>query len=121
MRTKPDISLEACTYSHVLEIISNKWTALAIYAMETGPIRYGEMMRRIDGISQKMLTQTLKQLERNGIVNRKLTPSVPPATEYSLTPLGESLLPLMTALKLWAEDHLDSVKQARTQYDNLKS
>lgn len=121
MRSKPDISLEACTYSHVLEIISNKWTTLAIYAMEDGQIRYGDMMRRIEGISQKMLTQTLKQLERNGIVHRKLTPSVPPTTEYSLTPLGESLLPLLNALKVWANEHLDGVKQARVSYDSLKS
>lgn len=121
MRMKPDISLEACAYSHVLEIISNKWTALAIYAMEDGEIRYGDMMRRIEGISQKMLTQTLKQLERDGIVKRKLTPSVPPITEYSLTPLGETILPVMTALKVWANEHLNSVKQARASYDSLQS
>jgi DNA-binding HxlR family transcriptional regulator len=121
MKNLPDISLEACRYSHVLEIISNKWTALAIYAMEDGTIRYGEMKRRIEGISQKMLTQTLKQLERDGVANRKLIPSVPPITEYSLTPLGESLLPIMNMLKIWAVDHYDDVKQAREGYDGNKS
>ncbi|GMK48903.1 transcriptional regulator [Paenibacillus glycanilyticus] len=118
MKKLPDISLELCRYTHVLEVISNKWTALAIYAMEDGIIRYGEMKRRIEGISQKMLTQTLKQLERDGVVTRKLTPSVPPITEYSLTPLGESLLPIMNMLKIWAVDHYDNVQRARQEYDD---
>ncbi len=117
MRRKPDISLEACSYGHVLDMISNKWTALVIYAMEDGKIRYGEIKRRIEGISQKMLTQTLKQLERDGLVNRKLIPAVPPITEYSLTPLGESLLPIMKMLKDWASDHYGIVQQARERYD----
>lgn len=119
MRERPDISHQECGYSQVLEIVSNKWTALAFYAMEDGAIRYGEMLRRIDGISQKMLTQTLKQLERDGVVHRKLTPSVPPITEYSLTPLGESLLPIMTMFKEWAAEHYSSVRKAREAYDSL--
>lgn len=83
---EPDISLSICGYSKVLDIISNKWTALVIYAMEDGIIRYSDIRRRIEGISKKMLTQTLRQLERDGLVQREITPSVPPIVEYSLTP-----------------------------------
>lgn len=112
-----DISLSICSYTHVLEIISNKWTALVIYALEDGTIRYGEIKRRIEGISQKMLTQTLKQLERDGLVSRKVTPAVPPIVEYSLTSLGESLIPRMRMLKEWASTHYSEVKIAREEYD----
>ncbi|RUT41971.1 transcriptional regulator [Paenibacillus anaericanus] len=118
MRMKPsDISLKVCSYSHVLEIISDKWTALVIYSLENGTIRYGEINRRIEGISQKMLTQTLKQLERDGLVNRKVTPSVPPIVEYTLTPLGETLIPYMKMLKDWASEHYSAVRKAREEYD----
>ncbi|MEK4508821.1 winged helix-turn-helix transcriptional regulator [Paenibacillus sp. FSL K6-2524] len=112
-----DISLKVCSYSHVLEIISDKWTALVIYSLENGTIRYGEIKRRIEGISQKMLTQTLKQLERDGLVSRKVTPSVPPIVEYTLTPLGETLIPYMKMLKEWASEHYSAVRKAREEYD----
>ncbi|MWC28851.1 winged helix-turn-helix transcriptional regulator [Paenibacillus sp. MMS18-CY102] len=115
---EPDISLTACSYSHVLDIISNKWTALVIYALEDGTIRYGEINRRIEGISQKMLTQTLKQLERDGLVSRKVTPSVPPVVDYTLTRLGESLIPYMKQLTEWASAHLAEVQHARAAYDS---
>ncbi|WP_028612676.1 winged helix-turn-helix transcriptional regulator [Paenibacillus harenae] len=112
-----DISLTACSYSHVLEIISNKWTALVIYSLEDGTIRYGEIKRRIEGISQKMLTQTLRQLERDGLVSRKVTPSVPPIVEYTLTPLGETLIPYLRMLKVWASEHYPTVMKTREEYD----
>ncbi|MDQ0062544.1 winged helix-turn-helix transcriptional regulator [Paenibacillus harenae] len=112
-----DISLSICSYTHVLEIISNKWTALVIYALEDGTIRYGEIKRRIEGISQKMLTQTLKQLERDGLVSRKVTPTVPPVVEYTLTPLGESLIPQLRMLKEWARTNYPQVKISREEYD----
>ncbi|REK75050.1 winged helix-turn-helix transcriptional regulator [Paenibacillus paeoniae] len=112
-----DISLTACSYTHVLEIISNKWTALVIYSLEEGTIRYGEIKKRIEGISQKMLTQTLRQLERDGLVTRKVTPSVPPIVDYTLTPLGKTLIPCMKMLKEWAAEHYPSVQQARVSYE----
>ena len=111
-----DISHTACSYTHVLDIISNKWTALVIYSLENGTIRYGEIKRRIEGISQKMLTQTLRQLERDGLVSRKVTPSVPPIVDYTLTPLGETLIPCMKMLKGWAAEHYPSVQKARESY-----
>ncbi|WP_248927842.1 winged helix-turn-helix transcriptional regulator [Paenibacillus hamazuiensis] len=112
-----DISLAICGYSRVLEIISNKWTALVIYALENGNIRYGEMERRIEGISKKMLTQTLRKLEWNGLVQRHITPTVPPSVEYSLTPLGESLLNPMRELRQWGRANYWHVETARAKYD----
>ncbi|MDF2680073.1 MAG: HxlR family transcriptional regulator [Brevibacillus sp.] len=114
---QPDISLTVCSYSRVLEIISNKWSALVIYALEDGSVRYGEMSRRIDGISKKMLTQTLRQLERDGLVHRELIPSMPPIVEYSLTSLGQSLIQPMHELKRWTNEHYAMVEQARAEYD----
>ncbi|MFF2480458.1 winged helix-turn-helix transcriptional regulator [Paenibacillus sp. NPDC058071] len=116
-----DISLAACSYSHVLEIISNKWTALVIYSLESGTIRYGEIRKRIEGISQKMLTQTLRQLERDGLVSRKVTPAVPPIVEYTLTPLGETLIPNLRMLKEWASNHYSAVTKAREEYDRSET
>lgn len=114
---QPDISISECSYSKVLEIIANKWSALVIYALEDGIIRYGEISRRIDGISKKMLTQTLRQLERDGLVQRDMTPSVPPIVEYSLTKLGESLLEPLSALKQWTRTNYSLVELARSSFD----
>ncbi|MBD0380478.1 winged helix-turn-helix transcriptional regulator [Paenibacillus sedimenti] len=114
---QPDISISVCGYSKVLEIISNKWTALVIYSLEDGAIRYGEMGRRIEGISKKMLTQTLRQLERDGLVQRDITPSIPPIVAYSLTPLGETLLQPMRELNQWTRDNYSLVEKARATYD----
>ncbi|MEK4345382.1 winged helix-turn-helix transcriptional regulator [Paenibacillus sp. FSL P4-0184] len=116
---EPDISLSICGYSKVLDIISNKWTALVIYAMEEGIIRYSDIRRRIEGISKKMLTQTLRQLERDGLVKREITPSVPPIVEYSLTPLGVSLLEPMRALNRWTSQNYVWVEKARASYDQV--
>ncbi|MDR9857176.1 helix-turn-helix domain-containing protein [Paenibacillus sp. VCA1] len=114
---KSDISLSNCGYSKVLDIISNKWTALVIYAMEDGVIRYGEMLRRVEGISKKMLTQTVRKLERDGLVARNIIPTVPPSVEYSLTPLGETLLQPMKELRQWGRGHYQEVEEARASYD----
>ncbi|SEN71657.1 helix-turn-helix domain-containing protein [Paenibacillus sp. OK076] len=112
-----DISLSNCGYSKVLDIISNKWTALVIYAMENGKIRYGEMLRRVEGISKKMLTQTVRKLERDGLVQRHITPTVPPSVEYSLTTLGETLLKPMKELRQWGRENFTQVVEARVKYD----
>jgi DNA-binding HxlR family transcriptional regulator len=117
MVIKPDISVSECDYRRGLDIISNKWTVLVIYALEDGSKRYGEIRRRIEGVSQKMLTQTLRQLERDGLVKRKVHPSAPPIVEYSLTPLGETLIPLMHQLKQWTKDYYPLIEEARSYYD----
>jgi DNA-binding HxlR family transcriptional regulator len=115
--SRPDISLAVCGYSKALDLISNKWTALIVYALEDGPVRYGELERRIEAISKKMLTQTLRRLERDGFLRREVTPSVPPIVEYSLTPLGETVVPLMQMLSKWTHHHYEQVEQARSAYD----
>ncbi|WP_199621189.1 winged helix-turn-helix transcriptional regulator [Paenibacillus alkalitolerans] len=116
-KLKPDLSIEECAYRRVLEIISNKWTVLVITALANGSMRYGEVRRRIFGISQKMLTQTLRHLEREGLVKRDVHPSVPPTVDYTLTPLGETLVPLLHQMKEWADGYYPLVEQARRDYD----
>ncbi|AJY77424.1 winged helix-turn-helix transcriptional regulator [Paenibacillus beijingensis] len=114
---KSDISVSACGYRRLLEIISSKWTVLVIYALQDGRMRYGEVRKRIEGISQKMLTQTFRQLERDGLVKRDVYPSVPPIVEYELTPLGDTLIPHLRRLQQWTTDYYSQVEQARVAYD----
>ena len=80
-------------------------------------MRYSELSRRLAGVSQKMLTQTLRNLERDGLVHRTVTPTVPVRVDYDLTPLGRSLLPAVQMLKTWAEDNIEAVEQARKGYE----
>ncbi|WP_276351487.1 winged helix-turn-helix transcriptional regulator [Cohnella caldifontis] len=116
-RTASDVSLEACGYRRVLEIISSKWTVLVLHVLDEGTKRYREIERRIEGISQKMLTQTLRQLERDGLISRSVTPTVPPMVDYSLTPLGVSLMHHVRSFKEWTNAYYPYVEQAREQYD----
>ena len=105
-RQKCDVMNPACPSREVLDRISDKWTALVIYALSEKTMRYGELQRRIGSVSQKMLTQTLRSLEDDGLVARKIYPVVPPMVEYSLTPLGRSLTEPLSAVRRWAEQHL---------------
>ncbi len=116
-QTSPDIFQENCSSRQVLELIADHWTPLVIYALEGGTMRFGQLLKRIGGISKKMLTQTLREMERNGLVQRVVYPVVPPVVEYSLTPLGQTLIEPMKALQVWAYEHLQEVAQARTEYD----
>jgi|SRR5579884_920136 len=106
-----------CPSRQVLDLIADKWTALIFSLLERQPTRFNEMERAIEGISHKMLTQTLRNLEHRGIVERKITPTVPPSVEYSLSPLGATLIPLMATLRQWAEEHMEEVEQARQAYE----
>ncbi len=108
---------QKCGSRQVLDLIADKWTAIAIYRLSQGTKRYSELQREINGISQKMLTQTLRNLERNGIVERKIYPVIPPMVEYSLTTLGQTLVKPLCHLCQWAEIHLSEVEAAREQYD----
>jgi DNA-binding HxlR family transcriptional regulator len=103
-----------CPSRQVLDLIADKWTALIFAVLEDQPTRFNELLRRIEGITQKMLTQTLRELAADGIIERKVTPTVPPAVEYSLSPLGVTLIPVMVALRRWAEEHMQEVEQARS-------
>ncbi|GAA5155990.1 helix-turn-helix domain-containing protein [Pseudonocardia eucalypti] len=109
--------VRTCPTQRLLDRIGDKWVTLAIAALRDGPRRYGELGRDLAGASQKMLTQTLRALERDGLVARVVTPAVPVRVEYRLTPLGESLLPVVHAIKGWAEAHIDEIDNARADYD----
>jgi DNA-binding HxlR family transcriptional regulator len=116
-RAAYDAYLAECPARRLLDRISDKWVSLIVNALATGPQRYSDLSRRLVSVSQKMLTQTLRNLERDGLVERTITPSVPVRVDYALTPLGESLLPVMRAIKNWAEENMDDVLAARTRYD----
>ncbi|QJP15483.1 helix-turn-helix transcriptional regulator [Starkeya sp. ORNL1] len=106
-----------CTARHALELISGKWAMLILPALADGPVRNGELLRRIGGISQKMLTQTLKELERNGLVIRCDLQIMPLHVEYELSPLGASLSDALVVLDRWAERHGDELDAARERFD----
>ena len=106
-----------CYSREVLDLIADKWTALIFALLEKQPTRFNELQRAIEGISHKMLTQTLRNLEHRGIVERKITPTLPPAVEYALSPLGTALTPLMASLRQWAEEHMEEVEQALQAYE----
>ncbi|MFL6108223.1 MAG: winged helix-turn-helix transcriptional regulator [Marmoricola sp.] len=112
-----DAFMADCPSRKLLDRISDKWVALALASLAEGPHRYSELSRRLAGVSQKMLTQTLRGLERDGLVFRVVTPSVPVRVDYELTELGHSLQETMLVLKRWAEANMDEVEAARTAYD----
>ncbi|MEU1405493.1 helix-turn-helix domain-containing protein [Streptomyces sp. NPDC005728] len=112
-----DAFLRSCPTNQLLGRLSDKWVSLVVAALAPGPRRYSDIGRKIAGVSPKMLTQTLRTLERDGIISRTVTPSVPVRVDYELTPLGRSLAGLLTAVKDWAETHFDDVRAARERYD----
>ena len=116
-QTQPDIFQANCLSRQVLGLIADQWTPLVIHALEEGTMRFGQLLKRIHGISKKMLTQTLRAMERNGLVLRVVYPVVPPVVEYSLTPLGQTLIEPMKVLRDWAYGHLQEVAHAQTTYD----
>ena len=116
-RVEYDAFISACPTNQLLDRLSDKWVSLVVAALSTGPRRYSDLSRKIAGVSPKMLTQTVRSLERDGILTRTVTPSVPVRVDYELTELGGSLAQLMTAVKAWAETHFDEVHEARERYD----
>jgi DNA-binding HxlR family transcriptional regulator len=116
-RLEYDAFLKACPTNQLLARISDKWVSLVVAALASGPMRYSDLGRKIAGVSPKMLTQTLRSLERDGIVARTVTPSVPVRVDYELTPLGMNLCSLLVAVKDWAEGHIGEVIEARERYD----
>lgn len=109
----PNVFDPACGSREVLDVIADKWSALILYALLHRAHRHAELLRMVGGISQKMLTQTLRALEVDGLVAREVFPVVPPHVEYSLTDLGRSLTPLLREICRWAEQHLADVQNAR--------
>jgi len=111
----PDVLNLQCESRRALELIADKWTTLVVYALVDGPRRHGDLRRTIDGISQKMLTQTLRRMEAEGLVDRDVLDRVPPHVEYSLTPLGRTLEKPLVAICEWAMEHLGELRDARTR------
>ncbi|GAA2939564.1 MULTISPECIES: helix-turn-helix domain-containing protein [Streptomycetaceae] len=116
-RSAYDAFLRECPTNQLLGRLGDKWVGLIVSALREGPMRYSDLGRRIAGVSQKMLTQSLRSLERDGLVTRTVTPSVPVRVDYELTELGRSLSDLLFAVKTWAETHFDQVHEARERYD----
>ena len=106
-----------CPSRQVLDRIGDRWSVLVVRVLADGTLRHGEIAARIGGITPKMLTQTLRGLERDGLVTRTVHAEVPPRVEYALTDLGRSLLGLAGALEEWAETHIADVDAARAAYD----
>ena len=108
----------ACPTRLVLNRIADKWTVLVVSSLQQGTKRFSTLQREIGGVSQKMLTQTLRGLERDGLVMRTIYPTVPPKVEYTLTPLGCTLVGLVDAIRVWSETHIEAVIDAQTIYDS---
>lgn len=105
-----------CPTRQVLDCIADKWTVLIIRRLADGTLRFAQLRRAVDGISQKVLTKTLRDLERDGIVTRRIYASVPPKVEYTLTTLGRSLCSLVAGICDWAEENIEQVQAARQVY-----
>lgn len=116
-REEYDAFIAACPSRQLLDRLSDKWVSLILTALADGEQRYSEIARTIAGVSQKMLTQTLRSLERDGLITRTVTPTVPVTVTYELTDLGLSLHQLMRSLKSWAETHMDDVLANRGAHD----
>lgn len=114
---RADAFCDTCPTRAALDRIAGKWTVLIIDLLGDGTMRFSELFRRIRGISQKMLTQTLRELEADGYVTRTVHAAVPPRVEYALTPLGRSLHGLLAQVRDWAETHINEVEEARRLYD----
>jgi DNA-binding HxlR family transcriptional regulator len=110
---EPNVLDQNCGSRQALDRIADKWTCLIVYALLDGPRRHGELRRTIEGISQKMLTQTLRSLEADGLVGRTVIDVIPPHVEYRLTPLGLTLSEPLVAICRWAMDHLPEMQAAR--------
>jgi DNA-binding HxlR family transcriptional regulator len=108
-----------CPTRLILNRIADKWTVLVVILLQDGTKRFSELQREIDGISQKMLTQTLRNLERDGLVSRTVYATVPPKVEYSLTQLGHTLKDMLYAIKTWSEANIEAVLSAQKAYDAL--
>jgi DNA-binding HxlR family transcriptional regulator len=109
--------LAQCPGRQLLDRVGDKWTCLLLRALSDDRQRYSDLLRRLPGVSQKMLTQTLRSMERDGLVSRQITASVPVRVDYELTALGHSLLPVVDVISAWAGAHMDEVHQAREAYD----
>ena len=117
MKHAYDIYSDRCPTRAVLDRIADKWALLILDRLSDGPARFNVLKREIQGVSQKVLSQTLKLLERDGLISRKAYPTVPVTVEYALTPLGENLTRAVAAFAHWAEVNMDAIRKAQAAYD----
>ncbi|WP_083092537.1 MULTISPECIES: winged helix-turn-helix transcriptional regulator [Rothia] len=116
--SKADVYDRNCPCRYILSRIADKWTALVIGCLQSGPKRFSELRRSVDGVTQKMLTQTLRSLERDGIVRRTVFPTVPVTVQYEITDLGKTLIEPLEVLRSWSESHKSEVIAAQQAYDD---
>ncbi|WP_089155017.1 winged helix-turn-helix transcriptional regulator [Micromonospora sp. NBS 11-29] len=107
----------ACTVREALDRVGGKWSIGILIAASTGPVRFTELERRVEGISRRMLTLTLRNLERDGLLVRRVHPTVPPRVEYTATPMARELYESLVAIHRWAERHREAISAARVAYD----
>ena len=112
-----DCRYQACPSRGVLAHVAGKWTVLILAVLVEGTARFSMLRKRVDGVTQKVLTQTLRDLERFGLVSREIFPEVPPRVEYSLTPLGRSLVKVLEELRAWIDTHTHEVLAAEQRYE----
>ena len=113
----PDVFAADCPTRQMLDRIGDKWTVLVVQVLDQGPVRFNGLKRRIGGVSQKMLAQTLRHLERDGLVSRRVFPTTPVTVEYALTPLGRTLVGALSPLIAWSEGKIAEVETARAAFD----
>lgn len=113
----PNVYAADCPTRLVLDRIADKWTVLLLGLLGDGPVRFNTLRRKVEGLSQKMLAQTLRSLERDGLVTRTVFATVPVTVEYALTSLGRTLADAVAPLSRWAETHIAEVQQAQAGYD----
>jgi DNA-binding HxlR family transcriptional regulator len=111
----------ACPIRDVLDRVGDKWSSLLLLSLKDGPKRFGVLRREINDISQRMLTETLRHLQRDGFIARKVIPVTPPQVEYRLTPMGESLQAELATLAAWASRHHDAIRESRKTFDGQSS
>ncbi|HYD34743.1 MAG TPA: helix-turn-helix domain-containing protein [Vitreimonas sp.] len=112
-----DLKQLYCPTRDIIDLIGDRWSIITIHALEDNVLRYNEIQRRVEGISQKVLTHTLRNLEKNGLLKRKIYPVIPPKVEYSLTPLGKSLIPVFMTMTQWAEQNFTAIEEARATFN----
>lgn len=117
--TRGSVYSADCPCRELLDVVANKWSALAIGALEDGTLRFGQIQRRLTGVSPKVLTATLRRLETFGLVDRVVVPSVPLHVEYSLTSMGRSAVGPVVALRAWAEMNLDHARTVKAERELL--
>lgn len=116
MTARANGDFDRCPIRQVLDRVGDKWTTLILMLLDAKPMRFSALRRAVPDISQRMLSQTLRNLQCDGLIARQVFPTVPPAVEYSLTPLGRSLLDPLMALSAWAEKNMDEVLKARASF-----